>query len=251
MFGSRSSRRRSWLPTPLALHPSTPRPASRMWQRYLAEAEPAARAIEQQASKRIWEFYYLAQYYRAVEDGRKELELFRQVPPDCWTDHFTTFYLARVEALGEKPDDGVVERIKRGECGSVAALGLAYLLALEGRTQESKGLSAQWGEESTWMEAALACTDVYDLCGEPQKGDAIGGEATEAFPESGTWHARWLGAGLSPPLSGGADERRATPDRGRAIQREEKVVDVRPLESRHEVSRRGRGAQSERTPSQV
>jgi hypothetical protein len=178
-----------------------------MWQRYLAEAEPAARAIEQQASKRVWEFYYLAQYYRAVKDSRKELELLRQVPPEYWTNHFTTFYLARADALGEKPDDGLVERIKRGDCGSIAALGLAYLLALEGRTQESKGLSAKWGDESTWMEAALACTDVYDLCGEPQKAKQLAEKQLEFFQdrELGT-HDGWERDHLLPYRAGRMSE---------------------------------------------
>ena len=156
-------------------------PDETIWKRYLTEAGKAAKAIEQQSSRRLWEFFYLAQYYRAMEDEQKEMALYRQVPSDCWTDHFTFHYLARVDALGEKPDAALVERIKRGESGPMGALGLAFLLALEGKVEESKHLSSAFGERSPWIEAALASCDVYDLCGEPDKAKELAEEKLEQF----------------------------------------------------------------------
>ena len=49
--------------------------------------------------------------------------------------------LGGIDALGEKPDAVLVDRIERGELGIFCKLGLAYLRALEGKIEESKRLA--------------------------------------------------------------------------------------------------------------
>jgi hypothetical protein len=152
-----------------------------MYEQCLRDAGHAARAVERQASRHAWEVYYLAQYYRAIGDKQKEIDLYRQVTPDCWTEHFASFYLARVAVLGRKPDELLKEQIRRGECGPLASASLAYLLALDGEVEESKRLSRSWVEGSLWVEPAQACTDVYDLCGEPDKAKELAERQLERF----------------------------------------------------------------------
>ena len=124
----------------------------------------------------------------------------------------------------------------------MGALGLAFLLALDGKVEQSKHLSSKCGECSPWIEAVLASCDVYDLCGEPDKATELAKSKLEQFQkEELDPLSRWERDFLLRFRAGQISEEQLLMAAEQSNTKR-RWLTYCPLESRDETSRRGQTA---------